>query len=110
MGAWLTSIFHGRYPQETIGVRNARELKTLAQSLDALRRGDLPALGDTLMQRFKAVQISITDGNWGTAARYELIPPDEISLASPEERQAAARSSLLAIKLDEAKKRGGKAG
>ena len=31
---------------EQLGLRNTRELRTLAESLDALLKGDLPALGD----------------------------------------------------------------
>jgi hypothetical protein len=108
MVSYLTAIFHGRYPPEKVGIRTTRELRTLAEALDALGRGDLPSLADLLMQRFKALEVSVQDGSWATAQRLELLPAKDVGLASAEEQRAAARAELLHLKLDEAKKKYGK--
>ena len=99
---FLTSIFHGSHPIKECGVRNARELRTLAMALDSLGAGSLPQLADLLMQRFKAVQSSITDNSWNLAKRLELIPEDGLSLTTFEERRAAARDEVMTRKLEEA--------
>jgi hypothetical protein len=106
MVSYLTSIFHGAQPVEKCGIRTARELRTLAEALDALGRGKLPQVADLLMQRYKALELSVTDGSWGLAEKVELLPPRNVGLTSIEESQAAARAQLLQLKLDEARKRG----
>ena len=74
MVAYLTSVFHGHYSAKEVGPRDSRELRTLAEALDALAAGNLPAVGDLLMQRFKEVECKIQDGgDWGTASHLELI-------------------------------------
>ena len=65
----------------------------------------LPHVGDLLVQRFKAVQTSVIDGNWSLAQRHEIVPPDDAGLATPTERHAAARTELLQLRLDEAKRK-----
>ena len=44
-------------------LRNVRELRTLAEALDALVKGDLEGLGDLLAQRFKALEMATQEGN-----------------------------------------------
>ena len=85
-----------------VGVRTARELKTLAMVIDGLGAGQLPQVADICMQRLKALQSSVIDGNWSTAKRLELLPDDQLSLATFEERRIAARDELLHLKLREA--------
>ena len=41
----LTSVFHGAHPQSSMSLRNSRELRTIAECIDALLAGDLPHLG-----------------------------------------------------------------
>ena len=107
---FLLSIFHGTHPPEKVGVRNCRELRTLAEAIDGLTRGDLPAVGDLLMQRFKALTESVNDGSWSVARRLEVIPDTRVSLASLDERRSAAKSELLNSRLDDAlAKAGGRA-
>eukprot|EP00974_Lingulodinium_polyedra_P098946 9590582-Lingulodinium_polyedra.AAC.1 len=47
---YLTAIVQGRHPPDKMGVRNARELETLAQCLDLLAEGRLQEVADILMQ------------------------------------------------------------
>ena len=65
---YLNSVFHGAHPQYSMSFRNSRELGTIAECIDALLAGDLPRLGDLLMQRLKAVQTAVVEGNWESCA------------------------------------------
>ena len=55
-------------------LRELRELHLLAVSLDALRRGELDHLGDTLAGRFIAIHQSLLDGSWAGAKWLEVEP------------------------------------
>ena len=46
---YLTAVFHGMYPPEKVGPRTTREMRTLAEALDALGAGDLPRTADLLV-------------------------------------------------------------
>ncbi|CAK0841817.1 unnamed protein product, partial [Prorocentrum cordatum] len=99
---YLISVFFQRYGVETIGIRNVRELRTISECLDALLDGDLPRLGDVLVQRFKALETAVSDGGWSIARHQELIPSSDVGLASERERAAAMRIELDRVKLAEA--------
>ena len=105
MMTYLLSIFMSASSIEKVGVRNGRELKTLATALDHLARGELDHLADVLMQRYKAVEMSISDGTWTLAQRIELITDQGVGLVSNEEHAAAARAAMLGHKLDEVRKK-----
>jgi hypothetical protein len=84
----------------SLSLRNERELRTLAESMDCLLRGQVGQAGDILMQRFKAVEAaSGAEGSWALAARYELIPASQISAVPPQEREAAMTLELKERKL-----------
>ena len=53
---YITSVWHGMHPQSEMGVRNVREMRMVGECLDALTRGELPKVGDMLMQRLKAIE------------------------------------------------------
>ena len=97
---YLLSVVHGAHPPEKLGQRNASELRTIAECLDALGRGDLPHLADMLAQRFKALELAAAEGNWDLARRLEITPVGG-GLASMEERSDAVRSLLVDKKLRE---------
>ena len=42
---YWTSVFHGAHPQSSMSLRNSRELRTIAECIDALLAGDLPHFG-----------------------------------------------------------------
>ena len=96
---YLTAVFHGMYPQEKIGPRSSRELRTIAEALDALGSGNLPKTADLLVQRFKAVEESVRKGNWDDSSFLELIQRDSVGLTSTQERLAAQRGRLLDMRL-----------
>ena len=60
---YLNGVFHGAHPQSSLSLRNSRELRTIAKCIDALLAGGLPHLVDLLMQRLKAVQTAVVEGN-----------------------------------------------
>jgi hypothetical protein len=96
--AFLHQVVYVRYPPSVMGLRNSRELETLALILDHLMDGRLAALGDVAMQRFKAVQTSVREGNWQTARHQELIEDDGL-LTTDREQDMSVRAELRAQKL-----------
>ena len=87
-----------------MGVRNSRELETLALVLDKLLDGDAVGGMDVLSQRFKAIEHVLNAGSWNTASHLELIEMDE-GLASLEERQLLQKREMLMHKLEEARRK-----
>ena len=104
---YITSVWHGMHPQGEMGVRNVREMRMVGECLDALQRGELPKVGDMLMQRLKAIEQATKDGHWQVAQHLELVDSTDIGLASQAEVSAAASTYSEGAKL---KERLGKAG
>ena len=100
--AYLETVFNQRYGKDAVGLRTSREMRTTADSIDALMEGDVLRAGDLLIQRFKALETSVIDGTWARARHHELIPEEGVGLASAEERQAISRLELQRRKLAEA--------
>ena len=82
-----------------MGVRNTREMRTIGACLDALLSGNLPVVGDILMQRLKSLEQAVKDGNWQTATHLEVIPDTDVGLASHAEMRAAVKSQVQKAKL-----------
>jgi len=82
-----------------LGMRNEREMRTLAESLDALLNGDLGRAGDIMMQRFRACEVNAIEGDWGMAKHLELIPAHQISSIPNGMRQEMQKEKRLADKL-----------
>ena len=102
--AYLTCIFHAAHPPDKVGSHLSAELRTLAEAMDALTRGDLSRAGDVLCQRFKSVEMLAAGESETLARQCELIPPSRVGLATEGERTMAARSELLRAKLAEISK------
>ena len=99
---YLVGVFHQRHSPEATGLRTCRELRTIAECLDGLLSGNLPRVADVLIQRFKALECSVADGNWTIARHLELIPSADVGLSSDRERAAATRVELDRRKLHDA--------
>ena len=82
-----------------LGRRNERELRTLAMALDAMLMPNYLLAADTLMARFTAVEMSLTDSNWAVSQHLELIPKQSAGVASERARAQAAREESTAAKL-----------
>ena len=94
--AFLHTVLCTNFPREKMGLRSYRELLSLALALDLLLKGDIASSMDVLLQRFKALERSLTDGNWDMAKWYELTPTAEGLLASAGEKRAAVRMERAA--------------
>lgn len=103
--AYLTTVIQSQHPLKELPKRDARELRTLAQALDLIGTGDLARAADTLIQRFKAVELKLEDGSWEVGSQLELIPSRSMGLTSQKETHLATRAQMLQLKLDEAKKK-----
>ena len=91
------------------GLRNEREFRTLAESIDHLASGRLDAMGDVLMQRFRAVEKAVQDnGSWETARHLEIIPPALPTTLSEKERAQALQIRLREQKATAAGKGAGR--
>lgn len=88
----------------TISQRNQRELRTLAEALDLLAAGRIASLGDLLMQRFKALEISIVEG-WNVAKHMELIPEDESMSVTEAERKLATALEVKDLRFNQLRTR-----
>ena len=103
--AYLSQILLVTHPPAKIGLRSLRELQTLSISLDHLLSGRVAQATDTLVQRLKACEMSLADGNWSMARHLEIIPPSTASLVVSEERELAAKQELRNLKLRESLKK-----
>lgn len=102
--AYLSQVLFTQYSPQTMEVRNSREFLTLAEAIDQLMSQNFAAVGDLLMQRFKALESSLGQG-WSVARHQELIRPEHATLTRPEEMAFAARAALQQSRLEEAVKR-----
>ena len=105
MVPYLHTIFHGRYTEKDCGPRDSSEMRLLAECIDALMGGELPQLGDLLMQRFKALQSHVINGDWAQANQLEVGTKMPIELTTLEEKTAASRQMLLEYKVEEMRKK-----
>ena len=95
---YLTNLLE-RGDAKGLGLRNSRELRTLAQALDALLAGNTALAADTLMQRFRAVEMAAQETAWAVAQHMELIPLATVSSVSDADQNAAAKAELKEAKL-----------
>ena len=98
---YLQTILFARHSERDMGMRNARELRTLAKALDAITAGNIALAADTLTQRWKAVETSIADGGWNLARHLELLPAHDVGLTLDGERAVIARAELERSRLEE---------
>ena len=103
MSAYLQSVICNKHAK--IAVPILRELRTLAEAIDELSAGHVASTADLAMQRFKAIEHSLShQGKWHLARALEVIR-DEDTLVSVEEEVQAAKAVLKRAKLDEIEKK-----
>ena len=103
MSAYLQSVICNKHPK--IAVPILRELRTLAEAIDELSAGHVASTADLAMQRFKAIEHSLShQGKWQLARALE-VTRDEDTLVSVEEEVQAAKAVLKRAKLDEIEKK-----
>jgi len=96
---YLNTVFFGLHSPGSVGLRNAREMRTLCLAIDLLLTGQTPKALDVLFQRLKALERVVSDGSWAAARWMELIPTGEALLVPRHEMTAAAKDELHERKL-----------
>lgn len=95
--SYLHQVLLPQFPKA--GLRSTREPVTIASAVDLLLGGELGRCGDLLIQRFKAIEGSLTaDGSWAVSQHQELIPA-KATLSTKAELSEAARAEIRAQKL-----------
>ena len=73
-----------------MAARDVREMELIAKCLDFLTGGELPSLGNILMQRFKSLELRQLHRDLKTANHLEVHSTPS-GLATPAEIRAATR-------------------
>ena len=75
--AYLKQIFLVKNTEAAIGLRNLRELRTLTALIDLMASNDILRALDIAVQRVKAIELFISQGQWNQANLLELILPED---------------------------------
>ena len=104
---YLYSVFIATHGMQKVGARNFSEMKMLAEVIDRIKQGEIAQVADILMQRFKALEVSVTEGSWEVAKHLDYTHDSRVSLASVAELTKAGKETMLAHRLAEVKKKYG---
>ena len=85
--------------QKDVGMRNRRELRTLAEALDLLLDGDPLKAADVLMARFSSVELAAAEQSGAVSQHLELVPGSASGVASEAAKHTASKEELLRQKL-----------
>jgi hypothetical protein len=86
---YLAGVFLVQNPPATVGVRNLRELRTVATVIDMLCHNDSLRALDVLVQRLKALELAHNQQGWSQASQLELVLEDNQSAVFRPELKAA---------------------
>jgi hypothetical protein len=82
-----------------------RQLRTVATAIDMLVRGRQLESLDVLVQRYKALEMSLQDGGWSNAQHLELLPKTTVSITSrpfgcrPRTKRSVAVAHVLSCRV-----------
>lgn len=99
MQAYLGSVYFPVHSEQQVGLRSAREMRTLAMINDLICSGRVLSALDVVMQRQKALEISIEQGGWTQGRWLELIPQSDASTWTREDLRDAMREQDLEARL-----------
>ena len=99
MSAYLNVVYFPVHPEVSIGLRASREMKTIGFAVDMLCQGKVLEALDFLLQRQKALEVSVDQGNWTQARHLELIPQADVTSWSRNDLKEAQKEQLLDSKL-----------
>ena len=74
----LTSVLQPALGKD-FHARNRQEMRTIAEAVASLLKGDLARAADVLISRFSAVELASTSKHWNVARHLEIIPPQDVS-------------------------------
>ena len=102
------NVIGARGGVRAVGERNARELRNLAEILDALRAGNVARIGDIAMGRFSAIEVAMAQGGWSRARHLEAVAGHEMTSAGDRMMEMAATAERRRQRLEQgaAKARG----
>eukprot|EP00435_Cladocopium_sp_Y103_P043421 s1644_g12.t1 len=87
--AYLQQVYFVQHPMQTLGQRTSREMKTLMLVVDYLTKNMVPSALDVLLQRQKALELSVEQQNWQQANLLELVDMEEARSYFTQELKAA---------------------
>ena len=99
MGHYLATALFPSKGEAHLGLRNVRELRTLALVGDSILQGELATALDVLVQRMKAIEVAAEQGTWVQARWMELVPPSDVSSWDREDLRLAMREQDLDVRL-----------
>ena len=99
MQGYLTTTYFVAHPEGAVGLRTAREMRTLAMISDLVCSGRPLSALDVIAQRQKALEVSIEQGGWNQARWFELIPTTEVSSWSRDDLRDAMKEQELEARL-----------
>ena len=76
-----------------------REMRTIAEAIDRIVSGEVALAGDILMQRFKSLEVELTEGSTSVSKHIELLPPSGSSSLTTVEREVAAQLEVRDLRL-----------
>ena len=98
--AYLSQIYLPKNTEAAIGLRNLRELRTLALLVDLVAGNDPLRALDVAIQRMKSIEVFIAQGQWSQATLLELVlPEDEQRAFFRQELKAAQQEHKSELKL-----------
>ena len=106
--SYLVQVVHAHHPPAKLGDLG-REMRTLAEVMDAILLGDLPRAADLCVQRFKSCEARAQGTSGALAAQYELIPTRAFGLAAAGEQLHVGQLELQRAKLSEIEEKSKKA-
>ena len=74
-----------------VGYRDERELRTLAETLDALVKGRADSAADILVQRFKSIELRLSSGSSRMSDHLELVNDGRVGAVGQAELEQLAR-------------------
>ena len=95
------NVIGARGGVRAVGERNARELRTLAEIVDALRAGNGARVGDIAMGRFNAIEVAISQGGWSQARHLEAVAGYEMTSAGDRMMELAATAERRRLRMEQ---------
>ena len=78
-----------------VGEESHRELRTYAEAIDAILRGNSIGAADLLVQQMRAKMMAIRDGHWRAARWLQLLPASSTMMEASAEDEDHARQMEL---------------
>ena len=82
-----------------------RELRTYAEAVDGLLRGNTLQVLDLLTQQFRATCMAIDEKFWSTARHLQLVPPSQTSAVGFDDLDRVRRIEQAEVKAAELRKK-----